>query len=352
MRETRRGADRRISSRNCRKTLPNQDKRALALYLLGTRQAGEGDFLAAETGEWGKEDEMSRMKRAGSVVSVVLLSAFVAAGAAGATEIKWVGCGISKKAFMGAVSKAYEKKAGVRIVLEGGGATKGIEDVASGKSEMGGTCRHVLLRNEERGAKLIAVGWDALTLITHRTNPVDNLSIGQIQDIFSGKISNWKQVGGPDHAIKVLETESKISGVGRMVRELLFKKPEFEFRSDAILLSDTGPLEERVEKDPWTIGFTGVSSARKRSVKIISIDGKAPTYEHISRGQYMLYRPLYLTVSQHASPEIQKFVAFILSDEGQAVIKNEGTVTLKDGRDLWPIYNKAMKDAGVTGGTF
>lgn len=297
---------------------------------------------------------MSRLIKAGVWSIVVVLIGIMAAFASEArsAEIKWVGCGISKKAFMGAVSKAYEQKTGTKITLEGGGATKGIEEVAAKRSEMGGTCRHVLLREEERGVKLVAVGWDALTVITHKSNPVDNLTTKQVQDIFSGKVTNWKEVGGPDQAIKVLETESKISGVGRMVRELLFKKPEFEFTDRATLLSDTGPLEERVEKDPWTIGFTGISSARKRSVKIMSIDGKAPTYENIASGQYMLYRPLYLTVSQQAAPEIQKFVEFILSDEGQSIIKKEGTVTLRDGKGLWPIYNKSMKEAGITGGTF
>jgi len=300
---------------------------------------------------------MSKVSRyiTGAMKALLMTSLLVSSGIAGAAdgkEIKWVGCGISKKAFMGAVSKAYEQKTGVKIVLEGGGATRGIEDIASGKADMGGTCRHMLLRPEERGVKLVAVGWDALTIITHRSNPVENLTVKQIQDIFSGKVTNWSQVGGPNQAIKVLETESKISGVGRMVRELLFKNPEFEFTDRAILLSDTGPLEEKVEKEPWTIGFTGVSSARKRSVKIISIGGKAPTYEHIASGQYMLYRPLYLTLPQQAAPELQKFVAFILSAEGQEIIRKEGTVTLKDGKDLWAIYNRSMKEAGIAAGTF
>ena len=295
----------------------------------------------------------SSRRRLARVIGVVAIVGMLAgAGIVGAAELKWVGCGISKKAFMGAVAKAYEQKTGVKIALEGGGATKGIEAVAAKSSDMGGTCRHVLIRDEERGVKLVAVGWDALTVITHKSNPVDNLTTQQIQDIFSGKVTNWKQVGGPDHAIKVLETESKISGVGRMVRELLFKNPAFEFTDKATLLSDTGPLEEKVEKEPWTIGFTGVSSARKRQVKIVSIDGKAPTYEHIASGKYMLYRPLYLTVPQQASPDVQKFVAFVLSDEGQAIIKNEGTVTLKDGKDLWAIYNNSMKEAGIAKGTF
>lgn len=284
--------------------------------------------------------------------ALLVAAILVLSGIAGAAELTWVGCGISKKAFMGAVSKAYEQKTGVKIVLEGGGATRGIVDVAAGKADMGGTCRHVLLREEERGVKLVAVGWDALAVITNRSNPVDNLTIRQIQDIFSGRVTNWKQVGGPDQKIRVMEREGKISGVGRMVRELLFKDPEFEFTTDATLFKDTGPLETAIEKEPWTIGFTGISSARKRSVKLLAIEGKEPSYERIADGQYMLYRPLYLAISNTASPEIRKFVSFVLSDEGQGIIKNEGTVTLKDGQNLWTFYNRSMKESGITAGTY
>ncbi len=284
--------------------------------------------------------------------SAVLVVLFFGGVSVQAAELHWVGCGISKKAFMGAVSKAYEQKTGVKVDLEGGGATRGIEDVADARSDMGGTCRHVLLRKEEHGVKLVAVGWDALAVITHRSNPVQSLTLEQIKDIFSGKVTNWKQVGGPDHEIRVLERKGKISGVGRMVRELLFKDPEYEFTARATLYKASGPLESAVEKEPWTIGFTGISSARKRSVKILAINGKDPSYDKIASGQYMLYRPLYLVVPHQASPEVQKFIAFVLSGEGQAIIKNEGTVTLKDGRNLWPLYNKAMKEAGIVAGTF
>lgn len=293
-----------------------------------------------------------RVKTFGVLCAAAALTLAAAATFAGSTSLKWVGCGISKKAFMGAVSKAYERKTGITIALEGGGATRGIVDVAAGKADMGGSCRHVLMRDAERGVKLVAVGWDALAVITHRSNPVSSLTIKQIRDIFSGAVTNWKQVGGPSQRINVMVREGKISGVGRMVRELLFRKPDYEFTADATRFKATGPLEAAVEKEPWTIGFTGISSARKRQVKLLAIEGKEPSYDTIANGQYMLYRPLYLTVPHRASPEVRSFVSFVLSEEGQSIIKNEGTVTLKDGSNLWPIYNTSMKEAGIKAGTF
>lgn len=269
-----------------------------------------------------------------------------------AVELKWVGCGISKTAFMDAVSKAYKEKTGVTITLEGAEATRGIEDVSAGKADLGGTCRHVLMRPEEKGVKLIPVGWDALTVITHKTNPVETVSLDQVKKIFSGEITSWKQVGGPDQHIQVFAREGKISGVGRMARELMFKNPNQDYTPQAKLFDNSGPLEKAVEQTPWAIGVTGVSSARKRSAKVLKLEGKDTSYENIANGHYMLYRPLYLVTSQKPSPEVKKFVAFILSEEGQALIRKEGTVTLKDGGSLWSRYSEEMKQAGITPGTF
>jgi len=293
------------------------------------------------------------MKRKLALPGVFLFVAvFVVGGMAQAVELKWVGCGITKKAFMKEVSRAYTQKTGVAITLQGGGATRGIVDVAAGKADMGGSCRHVLMRPEESGVRLIPVGWDALAVITHKSNPVNSLTLEQTKGIFEGNIINWKQVGGPNRMIKVLARKGKISGVGRMARELVFSNPKKDFTSDAQLFKSSGPLEKATEKTPWVIGFSGISSARKRNVKILKIDGKELSYKNISAGQYMLYRPLYLVVKRSASQEVKKFVSFIMSNEGQKIIRGEGTVTLKDGSNLWRKYRKQMKNAGITPGTF
>ena len=144
-------------------------------------------------------------------VSVVALSFLAApAGAAVATKkITWAGCGISKNAFMAEMVAAYQKKTGIEVELKGGGATKGIRDVASREVDIGGTCRHVIedsetLRTvpEERRVQLIPVAWDALAVIVHKDNPVDSVTLDQVRDIYTGKIANWKQLGGKDAPVE------------------------------------------------------------------------------------------------------------------------------------------------------
>ncbi len=287
-----------------------------------------------------------------SAVAIVLTGFLIAQAGTGSEKLTWVGCGVSKKAFMGPLAAAYEKQTGIRIKLAGGGATRGIVDVVEGKADMGGTCRHVLLRPEERGVKLVPVGWDALVVLVHPSNRVGNLTIDQLKDIYTGKVTNWKQVGGADHKILVVARSGKISGVGRMFRELVFKNPEQEFTPAARMVEESEGVEQVVEKDSGAIAVSGVSSAQKRGVKLVQVNGKAPTRENIQDGSYLLYRPLYLVTKQQPSEDVRKFVAFALSDAGQKVIAGEGTVNLREGSRLWGLYNAQMKEAGITPGTF
>lgn len=269
-----------------------------------------------------------------------------------ANEIRWVGCGISKKAFMAGLADAYEKKTGTKIRLEGGGATRGIRDVAAGKADMGGSCRHLLPVLEERNAKLVHVGWDALVVITNPSNPVTDISFGNVKAVFKGEIRNWKALGGPDMKIKVAARKGMISGVGRMVRELLFKDPEYEFGSQVTLLKSSGPVEKLVEQERGAIAFTGVSSAKKRNVKMLKIQGNAPTSENIANGSYILYRPLYLVTSRIPSPAVTEFIKFARSEEGQVIIGDEGTVTVKQGSGLWSSYRNSMREVRAALGSY
>jgi len=124
------------------------------------------------------------------------------------------------------------------------------------------------------------VAWDALAIIVHKSNPLKNLSTRQIKDIYNGKISNWKELGGKDGLIKLYARQGNISGVGYAIRQYIFKDGGMEFRTKYKVKS-SGPLEKAVEKDPLAMGITGISSARKRNVKVIEFDGKQPTMDNL-----------------------------------------------------------------------
>ncbi len=279
----------------------------------------------------------------GFVVLLCFLFLGISAHAGDKAQIVWMGCGIVKKAFMGKMSEVYTKKTGITFRMAGDGATKGIRLTSRGLSDVGGTCRHLLVDknndvvSEEANVDLIHVAWGGLVVIVHKNNKTSNLTLQQIKDVFSGKIKNWSEVGGDENEIKLVVRESEISGVGYMTRLLLLNDENVEYMNSAlriIRLQSSGPLEKNIEKNINAIGMTDISSAKKRDVKILSIDGIYPDKSNIAEGKYPFFRPLYLVINKKSDKKARDFINFVLSDDGQSVIYSAGTVNLKEGEAL------------------
>lgn len=280
------------------------------------------------------------------IVSSLALSSFVL-HAEPVETLNWVGCEISKKAYVTDLAQAFEEKTNIYINVQGGGATKGIRQVVSGEADLGGSCRYHLPENPlEAGAGFEPVTWDALAIITHKDNPVDELSMDQIRDVYTGKITNWKQLGGPDATIEVYTRTSRYSGVGRTLRKLIFADFDQEIVSSKAFPS-SGPLEKAIVATPNTIGITGISSARLRDVKQINLDGVAPSYENIKSGQYQLYRPLYITYNHTSEKleDVKKFIRFCHSREGREIMKQNGTLPYREGISLVSLQLKQEMSA-------
>lgn len=272
--------------------------------------------------------------------------------------LTWAGCGISKKAFMKELAKAYEKETGVRISLKGGGATRGIREVASRKRDLGGACRHTLDDPEtlspipaERRVRLDPVAWDALVVLVHKQNPVNNITFDQIRKIYTGRITNWKQIGGNNAPINLIVRKGFYSGVGRTIRELIFADYKKVFTKRAKVVKSSGPLEKAIAKDAVnSIGISGISSAKKRSVKILKLEGKEASYANIKSGDYLLYRPLYLVSHlQNRDPDVLKFTKFAHSETARDIMRKAGTVPYEDAINLWLTYLTQVRKAQEKG---
>ncbi|MFV1984760.1 MAG: phosphate ABC transporter substrate-binding protein [Thiohalomonadales bacterium] len=272
-----------------------------------------------------------------NVIIAVLLSISISSLSAaeklneGKTLI-WAGCGITKKAFMKELAQAYEKKTGIKIVLNGGGATKGIRQAAAGKIHIGGACRVSLPSNSlERNAHQIPVAWDALVVIVNKNNPVSSITLRQLRDVYLGKVTNWNQLGGNNQKIELYSRKSKLSGVGRTLRELVFANYNQDFKNVKYKVKSSGPLEKGIVKNIRGIGTTGISSAKKRDVKILKLNGIEPSYANIKNGSYLIYRPLYLVRPiGDTNKMVSDFIKYALSREGKKVIRKAGTVPYAD----------------------
>jgi len=263
----------------------------------------------------------------------------------------WAGCGITKKAFMAELAKAYEKKTHVHIELQGGGATKGIRGVNNGTINIGGACRASMeFHKDERYVKQVPVAWDAIVFVVHENNPIENITMNQVRAIYNGDITNWAQLGGVDKPIDLYVRESPISGVGQTLRELVFNDTEKVFTPKAHIVKSSGPAEKAVEKMVTAMTATGVSSAKHRNVKILKVEGHDPSFANIKEGKYMLYRPLYLVIKlSKNNPLVADFIKYATSEEGMDVIRQSGTVPYKDALQLLSRHFRQYEKAIASG---
>lgn len=270
--------------------------------------------------------------------------------------LTWTGCGISKKAYVINLAKAFETKEKVEVKITGGGATKGIRKTAMGETDVGGSCRLYLRQTagdvhpEESNVEFIQVAWDALVPIVNLENPVSSIALDDLKKIYLGEITNWSQVASHSQApIELVVRNGKYSGVGHMFRKLVFNDPELEFKHYAFAEKSTGPLEKRVGKVANALAMDGISSAKKSFLKTIAVDGVLPTKENIGSGKYPLFRPLYLTLPKNSESKMARaFVEFALSEEGQQIISKNGTVNLSEGAVLNALWQTKMDGSVVT----
>ncbi|MCU7957321.1 MAG: substrate-binding domain-containing protein [gamma proteobacterium symbiont of Bathyaustriella thionipta] len=227
------------------------------------------------------------------------------------------------------------------------GATQGIRSTKSGVSHLGGTCRIPLQIREESSMllKLILVAWDALVVIVNQDTPISDIKKQELIDVMNGDIKYWNELSGwhgdpqIQHKIKLFTRQSKISVVGYTLRKILFNDVYKEFNSSRNFPS-SGPLEKAIEKETYSFAVTGISSARKRDVKVLKLDGIKPDYKTIKSGNYTMYRPLYLTYTslyklpKNEKKEVKRFLEFIKSDEAAKIIKANGVVPFKEGFHL------------------
>ncbi len=219
---------------------------------------------------------------------------------------------------------------GVFIDTESGSSRFGIESLIAGKTEIGAASRTMLpdevkRLQENRGSlgMSILTARDALSIYVHRDNPVRDLSIDEVRAVFSGKIENWRQVGGKEAPVLVVNRPPN-SGTrvyfDRNVLQLL------DFSTEARIVPTSRAVVEVVARNPNAIGYGGIGL--EGGTATCSIDGVYPTAATVRDGTYPLIRYLYFYIAHSPRGAIKSFVDWILSDEGQAVVERAGYVPL------------------------
>jgi phosphate transport system substrate-binding protein len=190
----------------------------------------------------------------------------------------------------------------------------GEECVLKGRCDIGGVAREVNPQFIEKGARATLIGKDALAMIVNSENPVTGLSLLQIKGIFTGKIVNWKDLGGPDRAIEVLITAPK-SATHEVFKKIVLNGAEY---SAKIIVPDSGVVLH-VSRNRWAVGQISFFFLEKvRGVKPIMPDGEEARFDN---PDYPVSRPLYLVTAASPKEEVKDFIDWILSAEGQDLLK-------------------------------
>jgi phosphate transport system substrate-binding protein len=211
----------------------------------------------------------------------------------------------------------------ISISIAGGGSGVGIKQVGEGIVDIGNSGRAPSdAEKEQYGLKLFKWAIDGVGVAVHPDNPVTSLTKTQLKDIYSGKITDWKDLGGKEAPITVY-TRDESSGT----REVFWKKAldKGDIVSSANFVVSNGAMKTAIANDPNAIGYVSVGHM-DASVAGVALDGVSPTIDTVKSGEYKVARGLYSNTKGDPSGLTKLFIEYLLSPEGQEIAVQKGFV--------------------------
>ena len=206
------------------------------------------------------------------------------------------------------------------IDIQGGGSAAGIMAARSGTADIGMSSRS--LNDDERRLWSCEIAKDGLAIIVHPNNPVQDLTIKQVSDIYSGKITEWGELGGRKARIHIIAREEG-SGTRSAFESLVMVKDQISPK--AIVQDSNGAVKQLVSGDVNSIGFISLGLV-DHTVKALSLNHIAPNRENVINGSYSLFRPFLFVAENDPAGGAGEFVDFTLSEEGQQILVHEGLI--------------------------
>jgi phosphate transport system substrate-binding protein len=231
----------------------------------------------------------------------------------------------------------------VQVAVTGGGSGTGIASLINGTVDMANASRQI--KPEERteaeanGIEPVehVVAGDAIAIVVHPTNPVQGLTIAQLSDMFSGKITNWREVGGEDRPIVLLSRESN-SGTHVFFLEQVVRRGDKNdktlFSPNTLLMPSSEGISAEVRQNPNAIGYDGLGYVTPDQ-KVVGVALTAdspyvmPTVETVKDGSYPIARGLYIYTAGEPEGAVAEYLTWILGPEGQAIVEELGFVPLQ-----------------------
>ncbi len=230
--------------------------------------------------------------------------------------------------------KYMEKNPTDFVAVTGGGSGTGLSSLISGTCDIAMSSRNIkekeiaLANQKGINPNEIKVALDGLAVVVNPKNPISKLTLIQLADIFTGKISNWKELGGKDEKIVILSREVN-SGTHVYFKEHVLRRNDpnskEEFAPRALLLSSSQAIADEVAGNSAAIGYYGMGyiSAKQKPIAVTKDEKseyEAPTIENVINGKYPISRPLFIYTNGSPQGLVKKFIDFALSKEGQDIV--------------------------------
>ncbi|MDD2436370.1 MAG: phosphate ABC transporter substrate-binding protein [Massilibacteroides sp.] len=229
------------------------------------------------------------------------------------------------------------KNKSAKITVTGGGSGVGISALKEGTTEIAMSSRKmkfdekIKLQEAKKNIKEIVVGYDALAVVVHPSNKLSNLTREQLEGIFTGKIKNWKEVGGTDMKIVAYSRETS-SGTYEFFKENVLKNKNY--MNGILSMPATGAIIQSVSQTKGAIGYVGLAYLNK-DVKALHISydgGKTsvePTIANANNRSYPIVRPLFYYYDAKNESLVKPFIDYVLSTQGQTIVKEVGYIPVK-----------------------
>lgn len=260
------------------------------------------------------------------LIALTALSCAFASGAQETSQTVSTDGSTSMEKVIGSLGEAFAEKTGIQVSYNPTGSGSGIAAVSEGRADIGLSSRALRDSETANGLTGTTLALDGIAVIVNPANPVTDLTVEQIADIYTGVYTNWNEVGGNDAQIVLIGREAG-SGTRDGFESITGTAEKALYRQE---LTSTGDVITTVSQNPGAIGYASLSSV-KDNVKALFVEGVYPTEETVQDGSYKIQRPFVMVTKSDTalSAAAQQFFDYALSSEAAPIITAAGAVPLK-----------------------
>lgn len=235
------------------------------------------------------------------------------------------------------LARQYEAGRQGKITMQPFNTISGLDAVNAGTADIAGSARPAMSeRDEEKTTTFYPIAWDALVPITSTKNPVGNITLKQLHDLYLGRLTDWKDLGGEPAEINLYGVAGPLDGIEYSTRVLLFHHGD-QTVSVPRLYVNTEKLEEGIAIDPHGIGMSTLSGVgRNPAIKMLMVEGVTASTSSVADGSYPLYSPLYLAARDDGKNQdaALKFIRYSEGDAAKAILRKHDVVPYADAPNL------------------